>query len=163
MRNKKISIPSPFCFKTEMTVQVSDINYGGHVGNERYLLFAQETRMRFLATIGCSEMHFGPFGLALTEAHVEYFHELFHGNTIRISLAIGTLSRASFDCFYLIKLLKNEEEIEVPPSKQAWFVSTTKKEKSGQFPMGSEKSWNIVPSKKMMVNGSISPMMPLPE
>ena len=109
MRNKKISIPSPFCFQTEMTVQVSDINYGGHVGNERYLLFAQETRMRFLATIGCSEMHFGPFGLALTEAHVEYFHELFHGNTIRISLAIGTLSRASFDCFYLIKLLKNEE------------------------------------------------------
>ena len=112
MRNRKITIPSSFCYQTEMTVQVSDINYGGHVGNERYLLFAQETRMRFLATIGCSEMHFGPFGLALTEAHVEYFHELFHGNTIRISLAIGKPSRASFDCFYLIKLIKDGVEVE---------------------------------------------------
>ena len=94
MRNRKISIPAPFCFQTSLTVQVSDINYGGHVGNERYLLFAQETRMRFLSTIGCSEQHFGPFGLVLTEAHVEFFHELFHGNTIRISLAIGNPSFA---------------------------------------------------------------------
>ena len=134
MRNKKISIPSPFCFQTEMTVQVSDINYGGHVGNERYLLFAQETRMRFLATIGCSEMHFGPFGLALTEAHVEYFHELFHGNTIRISLAIGTLSRASFDCFYLIKLLKNDEEIEVATIKTSMVCFDYKERKVRSIP-----------------------------
>lgn len=117
MRNRKISIPSPFCFSTFFSVQVSDINYGGHVGNERHLLFAQETRIRFLQTIGCSEVHFGPFGLAVTEAHVEYFHELFHGNDIKVFLAIDTPSRASFDCFYSIKLMKNNEEIEVAAIK----------------------------------------------
>ena len=73
--------------------------------------------MRFLETIGCSEMHFGPFGLALTEAHVEYFHELFHGNTIKISIAIGMPSRASFDCFYLIKVVKNDVEVEAATIK----------------------------------------------
>lgn len=112
MRNRKIQIPSPFCFSTNLAVQVSDINYGGHVGNERYLLFAQETRMRFLESIGCSELHFGPFGLALTEAHVEYFHELFHGNSIKVSIAIGTPSRASFDCFYSITVLLNDHAVE---------------------------------------------------
>ena len=134
MRNRNITIPSPFCFETALTVQVSDINYGGHVGNERYLLFAQETRMRFLSTIGCSEVHFGPFGLVLTEAHVEYFHELFHGNTIRISLSIGTLSRASFDCFYLIKLLKIEEEIEVATIKTSMVCFDYKERKVKSIP-----------------------------
>jgi acyl-CoA thioesterase FadM len=134
MRNRKITIPSPFCFQTELTVQVSDINYGGHVGNERYLLFAQETRMRFLQNIGCSEMHFGPFGLALTEAHVEYFYELFHGNTIHISLAIGTPSRASFDCFYSIKLLKDGSEIESATIKTSMVCFDYKERKVRSIP-----------------------------
>jgi acyl-CoA thioesterase FadM len=134
MRNRKISVPAPFCFQTELTVQVSDINYGGHVGNERYLLFAQEARIRFLASIGCSEMHFGPFGLALTEAHVEYFHELFHGNTVRISVAIGTLSRASFDCFYVIKLQKDDREIESATIKTSMVCFDYKERKVRSIP-----------------------------
>jgi acyl-CoA thioester hydrolase len=86
-----------FCiFNTE------HINYGNHVGNERYLLFAQETRIRFLQSIGCTEAKFGEFGLVLTEAHVEYFHELFHGDAITIKLSVSAPSRASFDCFYEI-------------------------------------------------------------
>lgn len=134
MRNRKITIPSPFCFHTALNIQVSDINYGGHVGNERYLLFAQETRMRFLATIGCSEMHFGPFGLALTEAHVEYFHELFHGDSIRISLAVGEPSRASFDCFYLIKVLKDDVEIESATIKTSMVCFDYKERKVRSIP-----------------------------
>jgi acyl-CoA thioesterase FadM len=113
---------------------VSDINYGGHVGNERYLLFAQETRMRFLASIGCSEQYFGPFGLVLTEAHVEFFHELFHGNTIRVSLAIGTPSRVSFDCFYLIKLVKDEGEVEVATLKTSMVCFDYKERKVRSIP-----------------------------
>ena len=134
MRNRKISIPSPFCFHTGLDVQVSDINYGGHVGNERYLLFAQEARMRFLASIGCSELHFGPYGLALTEAHVEYFHELFHGNKISISVAIGLLSRASFDCFYLIRLLKDGGEIESATIKTSMVCFDYKERKVRSIP-----------------------------
>lgn len=101
MRTKKITPGKP-CFETRMSVQVGDINYGNHVGNERYLLFAQETRIRFLQTIGCSEVKFGPYGLVLTEAHAEYFHELFYGEEMLIRLSLGEPSRASFDCFYEI-------------------------------------------------------------
>lgn len=101
MRTKKINPGKP-CFETRISVQVGDINYGNHVGNERYLLFAQETRIRFLQTIGCSEVKFGPYGLVLTEAHVEYFHELFYGEEMLIRLSVGEPSRASFDCFYEI-------------------------------------------------------------
>lgn len=101
MRVRKIN-PGPVCFETNIDVQIGDINYGNHVGNERYLLFAQETRIRFLQSIGCSEAKFGDYGLVLTEAHVEYLHELFHGDKLHIKLSVSAPSRASFDCFYEI-------------------------------------------------------------
>jgi YbgC/YbaW family acyl-CoA thioester hydrolase len=104
MRKNNINIPSPPCFQTSMTVQIGDINYGGHAGNERYLLFAQETRLRFLETIGCSEMKFGDYGLVLAEATLEYFHELFFRDAITIHLSIGNIGRASFGCYYSIEV-----------------------------------------------------------
>ena len=109
MRNKKIIPPEHVCFKTMLEVQIGDINYGGHVGNERYLLFAQETRLRFLQAIGQSEVNFGSFGLVLTESHVEYFHELFRGDKLEISLSITPPSRASFDCYYVISVNRNNQ------------------------------------------------------
>ena len=42
-------------FSTQLTVGIGDINYGGHVGNDRFLLFFQEARLRFLAGFGMSE------------------------------------------------------------------------------------------------------------
>ena len=39
-------------FETEYKVIVSDINYGGHMGNERALIIFQQTRMEWLNSIG---------------------------------------------------------------------------------------------------------------
>lgn len=111
MRKNKIEIPAAPCFTTNMTVQISDINYGGHVGNERYLLFAQETRLRFLAELGFSEIQFGEYGLVLAEATVEYFYELFYGDQISVSLSIGEIGRASFECFYAIEVTRDEKKL----------------------------------------------------
>jgi len=111
MRHKKIIPPEPVCFKTRLEVQIGDINYGGHVGNERYLLFAQETRLRFLQSIGQSEVNFGSFGLVLTESHVEYFHELFRGDSVEIAMSITPPSRASFDCYYVVSVNRNNQQV----------------------------------------------------
>ena len=132
MRNKKIIAPAHVCYKTKIDVQIGDINYGGHVGNERYLLFAQETRLRFLRAIGHSEVHFGEFGLVLTESHVEYFNELFYGDLLEITLALTTPSRASFDCFYTINVTRNNTPITAAVVKTAMvcFDYTERKVKS---------------------------------
>ena len=39
-------------FETEYKVIVSDINYGGHMGNERALIIFQQARMEWLNSIG---------------------------------------------------------------------------------------------------------------
>lgn len=111
MRKSKIIIPEKTCFETSITIQVGDLNYGGHVGNERYLLFAQETRIRFLQSLGYSEMKFGPYGLVLSDAIVEYLHELFHSDEIEIRLAIANISKASFDCYYSLSTKKEGSSI----------------------------------------------------
>jgi acyl-CoA thioester hydrolase len=118
MRARKI-LPGPTCFETKMDVKIGDINYGNHVGNERFLLFAQETRIRFLQSIGCTEAKFGDHGLILTEAHVEYFHELFHGDNLLIRMSVGTPSRASFDCFYEIIALRHSGNVTAAVIKTA--------------------------------------------
>lgn len=111
MREKKFLSPNPYVFKTDIQIQIGDINYGGHVGNERYLIFAQESRMRFLETLGYSEINFGPYGIVVAEAAIEYFAELFHGNTITISISIDNISRAAFDCFYKIEFSENGKTV----------------------------------------------------
>lgn len=111
MREKKLLSSKPYIYQTNITVQIDDINYGGHVGNERYLLFAQETRMRFLQTIGHTEINFGEFGIVVAEAGIEYFTELFHGDQITISISIDNISRVAFDCYYKIEKTVNEKTI----------------------------------------------------
>ena len=108
MREKKFISPNDYCYSTELLIQISDINYGGHVGNERYLLFAQEARMRFLNTLGYSEINFGPYGIVVAEASIEYFAELFHSDKIVISISLDNISRAAFDCYYKIERIQSE-------------------------------------------------------
>ena len=108
---QKINIPTPVCFSTSRKVTTADINYGGHVGNERYLLFAQETRIAFLNTLGFSEISFGAYGLILAEAHIEYLNELFDEEILTIDLSITAPTRVAFECYYQIKTTRAGKEI----------------------------------------------------
>jgi len=108
---QKINIPTPVCFSAERKVTTADINYGGHVGNERFLLFAQETRIAFLNTLGFSEISFGAYGLILAEAHIEYVNELFNEEDLTIDLSITAPTRVAFECYYQIKTTRAGKEI----------------------------------------------------
>ncbi len=111
MTRNKIIIPTPVCFTITKRVAKEDINYGGHVGNERFLLFAQETRIAFLKSLGQSETSFGQYGLILAEAHIEYMSELFEGEELSIDLSITSPTRAAFECYYQIKTCREGKEI----------------------------------------------------
>jgi YbgC/YbaW family acyl-CoA thioester hydrolase len=101
-RNKTLP-PTPVCFRIQLQVKESDINYGGHVGNERYLLFAQEARIAFLKSLGCTELKFGAYGLILAETHVEYLTELFIDESVEVHLSIAAPTRVAFECYCHVK------------------------------------------------------------
>ena len=43
----KFKVPSKYHFETKLKIRVSDLNYGGHLGNDSVLSLAHESRVRF--------------------------------------------------------------------------------------------------------------------
>ena len=88
-------------FETNITVQIGDINYGGHLGNDKSLVYFQEARLRYLKEFGASEMDIGD-GISLTqiEAFVSYRGEAFHGDELVVGVIIEDISKARFKVSY---------------------------------------------------------------
>lgn len=65
-------------FAAEYIVTIGDINYGGHLGNERSLLIFHDARLRFLHSLGFSEKDIGEGkGVIMVEANVRFLKEIF--------------------------------------------------------------------------------------
>ena len=52
MERIKINLPETFTFSTIIKIRITDINYGGHVGNDSFLSLVHEARLQFLASNG---------------------------------------------------------------------------------------------------------------
>lgn len=99
-----IDQPETYMFTTELQVRVSDINYGGHVGNDTILTFIHEARIHFYRHLGFkNEMHIdGDVGQILADAAVVYKSESFLGDVLEIKIAIADFNKYGFDMLYHI-------------------------------------------------------------
>lgn len=90
-------------FKFNYKIQNEDINYGGHVGNERALLFFQMARMELFKSLGASELDLGEgAGVIQKNSYVQYNKELFLDDEIEIEIVNINFSNTSFDIKYEI-------------------------------------------------------------
>ncbi|WP_294658093.1 thioesterase family protein [uncultured Fusobacterium sp.] len=90
-------------YQFNYTIQKDDINYGGHVGNERALLFFQMARMNFFESLGLSELDLGEgAGVIQKNGFVEYNKQLFLNDSITINITNIEFSKTSFNMFYEI-------------------------------------------------------------
>ncbi len=89
-------------FSTQMTVRVSDLNYGNHLSNHKILAFAHEARVRYLASIGQTELDFGGKGLIMADAAIVFRQQAFLGDDLVIEIGIAEISRSSFEIHYRI-------------------------------------------------------------
>lgn len=84
-------------FTTRFTVRVGDINYGGHMGNDKYLLLFHDARMRYLASLGFSEANISDgVGLIMNVAHVEYKGEVFLNDELSVGVRVTDLEGLRF-------------------------------------------------------------------
>jgi len=115
MSRTKLDLPKEFNFHVSIPVRITDINYGGHVGNDTVLTLLHEARMKFLYHYDFSEMNFGGVGLIMRDVTIEFKKELFYGDSVRVYVTVTNFSRVGFDVFY--KMVKNEDEIQVAIAK----------------------------------------------
>ena len=93
-------MPENILFSTIIPVRITDLNYGGHVGNDRILGLVHEARMQFLQSHGYSEMNAGGCGLIMRDAVLDFRKELFYADAISIELASDPPGKFGFDLYY---------------------------------------------------------------
>lgn len=108
-----ISLPDKFLFKTEIAVRASDLNYGGHVGNDSMLMLLQEARIQFYRHLGFKdEVGFeGSIGQIITDAAIQYKAESFLGDVLIVQLAVADFTTYGFDMLYLVTNKATGKEI----------------------------------------------------
>lgn len=100
MSRFKIEQPDSWHFETQIPVRITDLNYGGHVGNQHFLTYMHEARVQWLTQEGWSEMDVEGVGLIMSDAAVRFRREIFYGSTLQIKLAVAELGMSSFTLIY---------------------------------------------------------------
>ena len=111
MARIKIDLPEKFLFTTKIPVRITDLNYGGHVGNDIVLSIIHEARVQFLQHYGYAELNFAGVGLIMSDVGIEFKNEIFYGDHIKASITIGEFSKAGFDIFYKLEKETAEKNI----------------------------------------------------
>jgi acyl-CoA thioester hydrolase len=125
MARIKIELPGEFQFSTNLPIRITDLNYGGHVGNDTILTLVHEARVQFLRHYGYDELNMGGASLIMSDAAIEFKAELFYGDAVTAFVKAGEFSRAGFDLFY--KLTRNNTVVAAAKTGMVCFNYETKK------------------------------------
>lgn len=91
-----------YSFSLELRVRVTDLNYGGHLGNDSLLSLVHEARVAFLDSHGFSEMDCGGVSLIMADAVICFQGEALAGDVLKIEVAAWEPTRSGFRLFYRI-------------------------------------------------------------
>lgn len=117
MARVKLDIPEKKIFTTNISVRITDINYGNHVGNDALVSIVHEARMQWLTANNFSELNIGGASLIMADLAVEYKAESFYGDTLTITISIGEITKLSFEIFYEITTNRNDKKILIANAK----------------------------------------------
>jgi acyl-CoA thioesterase FadM len=134
MPRVKLTLPQYFNFSTEIPVRVTDLNYGGHVGNDSFLSLIHELRVQFLRQHGYQEMDMAGVGLIMADVTIEFRNELFYGDTLRGSVAAGEFSRVEFDLYYKLEKFSGDKWIPVSIARTGMVCYDYKAKKIARVP-----------------------------
>jgi acyl-CoA thioester hydrolase len=83
-------------------VRVGDINYGGHMGNDKALLVFQDARLAFLESIGFSEKNIGGPAIIMRDAYITFRKEVFLHDSLTVDVGIDNVTLTSFNMVYTV-------------------------------------------------------------
>src|SRR4249919_1508827 len=107
MERIKINIPANFNFSTIIKIRITDLNYGGHVGNDSFLSLIHEARQQFFNFFGYSELQIENTSLIMTDALIEFKKELNYRDEVKISVVADGFDKFGFDIFYKLEIVNN--------------------------------------------------------
>ncbi len=128
----KLKIPDFFHFETLLTIRVSDLNYGGHLGNDSFLTLAHESRVQFFKSINMTERNFFGSSLIMADSIVIYKSQGFLGDEISIKISVINCRSHGFQLFYLFH--RKKDGIDLAHIQTSMVFYDYKEEKIVPFP-----------------------------
>ncbi|MFM7671212.1 MAG: acyl-CoA thioesterase [Bacteroidota bacterium] len=111
MQNWELEFQEPVVFSCELTIRISDLNYGNHLGNDRIVSLLHEARVQFLSAFQYTEMNLESVGLILRDLSVVLKREMFYGDALRIETSVPEWSAVGFRMQY--RVIRKEMEAEI--------------------------------------------------
>ena len=108
MGRLRFSIEGREVYWTTLVVRVDDVNYAGHLGHDAVLTLCHKARVRFLRSIGQSELDLYGRGLIMTDAMVSYLGEGALGDEIEITLSLDEIEKSGFALYYALQTAEKE-------------------------------------------------------
>ena len=122
-------------FHTDITVRTTDLNYGGHLGNDRLLALIHEARVAFLAGHGFSEIDCDGVSLILADVAIAYKGEAFAGDHLRFEVTAGEPTRCGFRLFYRVTRPSDRTVIALVENGMVCFDYAERKRRSLPEPL----------------------------
>jgi YbgC/YbaW family acyl-CoA thioester hydrolase len=115
MARIQLSFPEPSIFSTELPVRITDLNYGGHLGNDTLLTLMHEARIHLYRSLGFpSEVSLeGTVGQLVADVAIVYRAEAFAGDVLMFELVATDFNKYGFDLFYRATRKADQKEIAV--------------------------------------------------
>ncbi len=127
MARIKIILPEHFKFSTTISIRITDLNYGGHVGNDTVLTLLHEARMQFLGHFNYTELEFGITSLIMSDVGIEFKSELFYGDLVKAYVTATDFGKVGFDIYYKLVNEKNERVVAVAKTGMVCYNYKNKK------------------------------------
>ena len=106
-----IDLPERFAFATELAICIGHINYGNHLDNAQLIALVSEARVRFLSSLGYSELDIEGLGIVVADVAAQYRSEGRHGETLVIEMAATEFSRAGCDFVWRVRERDSGREV----------------------------------------------------
>lgn len=135
MERIKVPVLENYTFSTIIVIRITDLNYGGHVGNDTFLSLIHEARIRFLDNHSFSELDFAGTGLIMADAAIEFKRELVYGKEVKISVAATGFDKLGFDIIYLMEVKEGDSWITAGKVKTGMICYDYKLKKKVQVPV----------------------------
>lgn len=121
MARVKLNPPPTVLYRTQMQVQVGDLNYGNHLANDAVLKLVHEARLRWLATGGFSEIDAGGAGLIMADAMVQYAAQSFYGEVLDFAIGIGEITGSGIEIYTTITRKADDQLIALVKNGMVFF------------------------------------------
>ena len=91
-----------FCFTTQMTVRITEINAGNHLGNDSLISMISEARGRFLFRHGIAEIGEGGTGCIVTDIATVYRAEAHARDVLLFEIGVMDFNKYGGDIIFRI-------------------------------------------------------------